>query len=83
MGWPSRPLSTAPASGYGGSLAEQSAFAARFLELTADLDVEFALWSFAYDLGAATSAAFESVALRENDGTPKPDLEIWSAAALR
>jgi len=81
MGWPSQPLSTAPDSGYGGSRSEQAAFAARFLDLIGDLDVRFALWSFQHDIGAPGGPAFESVSLRENDGTAKPALAIWRAAS--
>jgi hypothetical protein len=81
MGWPSRPLSTFPESGYGGSEAEQAAFAERFLELIGGVEVRFALWSFQHDVGAPGGPAFESVALRENDGTPKPALEVWRVAS--
>ena len=81
LGWPSRPLSTFPESGYGGSEAEQTVFAQRFLELIDGLDVRFALWSFQHDLGEPGGPAFESIALRENDGTPKPVLEVWAAAS--
>jgi hypothetical protein len=79
--WPSRPLDTAPDSEYGGSQDEQAAFADRFLELIDGLAVPFALWSFQHDLGTAGGPAFDSVALRQNDGTPKPVLDVWSAAA--
>ena len=81
LGWPSRPLYTAPGSEYGGSPEEQAEFAARFVELTADVDLAFALWSFQHDLGEPGGPAFDSVALRLNDGTPKPALEVWGAAS--
>jgi hypothetical protein len=81
MGWPSQPLSNFPESGYGGSPSEQTAFAVRFLELIEDVDVRFALWSFQHDVGPPGGPAFETVALRENDGTPKPALAIWQAAS--
>lgn len=81
LGWPSRPLSSVPDSPYGGSEVEQAAFAERFLELIADVDVRFALWSFQHDLGEFGGPAFESVSLRENDGTPKPVLAVWAAAS--
>lgn len=81
MGWPSRPLSNFPDSGYGGSEAEQVAFAERFLEMIEPLDVRFALWSFQHDIGTTGGPAFESVAVRENDGTPKPVIEVWRAAS--
>jgi hypothetical protein len=83
MGWPSRPLYTAPESEYGGTPEEQMAFVSRFLELTADIELAFALWSFQHDLGEAGGPAFDSVALRENDGTPKPALEVWGAASAQ
>ncbi|MDA0352702.1 MAG: hypothetical protein O3A10_10900 [Chloroflexi bacterium] len=81
MGWPSRPLSNFPDSGYGGSEAEQVAFAERFLEMIDGLDVRFALWSFQHDIGSTGGPAFESVAVRENDGTAKPVLAVWGAAS--
>ena len=81
LGWPSRPLYTAPDSQYGGSPEEQASFAARFLELTADVDIAFALWSFQHDLGEPGGPAFDSVSLRLNDGTPKPALTVWGAAS--
>lgn len=83
MGWPSRPLYTAPESEYGGTPEEQTAFVSRFLELTAEIELAFALWSFQHDLGEAGGPAFDSVALRENDGTPKPALEVWGAARVQ
>ncbi len=83
LGWPSRPLSTAPDSEYGGSADEQIAFALRFAQLIGGLDVRFALWSFQHDLGDVGGPAFESVALRLNDGTPKPVLDIWSGFTAR
>jgi hypothetical protein len=81
MGWPSRPLSTFPESGYGGTEEEQAAFAARFLDLIDGLDVRFALWSFQFDVGDYGGPTFESVSLRENDGTPKPALEVWASGS--
>lgn len=81
LGWPSRPLYTALDSEYGGSFEEQVAFAERFIELTDGLDVRLALWSFEHDLLEPGGPAFDSISLRENDGTAKPALAIWSAAA--
>ena len=83
LGWPSRPLYTAPDSEYGGSPEEQATFAARFLQLTANVDVAFALWSFQHDVGEAGGPAFDSVSLRLNDGTPKPALDVWSVAGVQ
>ena len=79
IGWPSRPLEAAPESGYGGSSAEQVAFVERFGELTADLPLEIALWSFPHDVGAGAPAPFESISLRENGGAAKPALAAWQA----
>ena len=81
VGWPSAPLSSAPGAKYGGTPAEQSAFVKRFGELTRPLAPAFALWAFPNDLGKGAPVAFESVALRANDGTPKPALSEWQALA--
>jgi len=80
MVWPSRPLSNFPEAGYGGPEAE-AVFAECFLALLGGVEVRFALWSFLHDLGAPGGPAFEAVALRENDGTPKPVLDVWRAAS--
>jgi hypothetical protein len=77
LGWPSRPLSTAPGSGYGGSAAEQLAFVQRIPSLLEGSTVRAVLWAFPFDLGAGAPAPFESVALRESDGTGKPALVAW------
>lgn len=77
LGWPSRPLSTAPGSGYGGSAAEQLAFVQRLPSLLEGSTVRAVLWAFPFDLGAGAPVTFESVALRENDGTGKPALAAW------
>jgi len=81
IGWPSAPLSTAPASGFGGSPEEQAAFVRRLRDLLAGVPVEIALWSFPNDVGAGVNPAFESVSLRANGGTPKPALAAWEAMA--
>ncbi len=84
LGWPSRPLSSAPASGYGGAPAEQVEFLGRLPALLSPAEVQAVLWSFPYDLGSASPVpTFESVALRENDGTAKPALEAWRAFISR
>lgn len=81
IGWPSAPLAPAPDSEYGGSEEEQAAFVKRFFGLTANTNLAIALWSFPHDLDAAPSnAAFDSVSLRRNDGTPKPALAEWLEA---
>ena len=82
-GWPSAPLSTAPDSDYGGSEIEQADFVLRLFDLTANLDLGFAVWSFPNDIGPAINPAFESVSLRHNDGTPKPALDIWRSIVMQ
>lgn len=81
LGWPSRPLRTAPDSAYGGTEAEQAAFVQRFGELIAGVPVEMVLWAFPHDAGQAVPVAFESVSLRANDGSPKPALREWQLLA--
>lgn len=77
IGWPSAPFANAPDSEYGGNEEEQAEFVRRFFELTSDLDMALAVWSFPHDLGADSNPAFTSVSLRHNDGTPKPSLAEW------
>ena len=82
IGWPSAPLDTAPDSEYGGSQEEQVAFVHRFFQLTAGTDLALALWAFPHDLGLASpNSAMASIALRHNDGTPKPALAVWKERA--
>jgi hypothetical protein len=77
IGWPSAALSVMPDSPFGGSPDEQSDFVRRFFSLTSDLPLEMALWSFPHDVGPDFNAAFTSISLRENNGTPKPALQVW------
>lgn len=79
IGWPSKPISVAPDSPFGGSTDEQVEFVQRFFSLTSSLSLELALWSFPHDIGSGFNPAFTSVSLRENDGTPKPALEVWQS----
>ena len=79
IGWPSEPLSVASDSPFGGSTDEQVEFVQRFFSLTSSLPLELALWSFPHDIGSSFNPAFTSVSLRENDGTPKPALEVWQS----
>ncbi|MEX2080691.1 MAG: hypothetical protein WEC33_03670 [Dehalococcoidia bacterium] len=81
IGWPSAPLSSAPMSDYGGSPAEQVEFVERLPVLFAGATVSMAVWAFPYDIGGAIGEAFESVSLRENNGTPKAALEAWQHIA--
>ncbi len=77
VGWPSRPIAGAEASGYGGTPEEQAEFVRRLFTLLAGVRPSFVLWSFPHDIGPGPSVAFASVSLRENDGTAKPALEVW------
>lgn len=79
IGWPSAVLSEMPDSPFGGSPDEQSEFVRRFFSLTSDLLLEMALWSFPHDIGPDFNAAFTSVSLRENNGAPKPALQVWQS----
>ena len=79
IGWPSAALSGVPDSPFGGSPDEQSDFVRRFFSLTSDLPLDLALWSFPHDVGPDFNAAFTSVSLRENNGTPKPALQVWQS----
>ncbi|MFQ5380087.1 MAG: hypothetical protein ACE5EF_00485 [Dehalococcoidia bacterium] len=78
IGWPAAPLISAPDSGFGGTPEEQADFVDRFRDLIAGLDVEIALWSFPND-PAGVGAPFESVALRDNSGNPRPALARWQS----
>lgn len=83
LGWPSRPLSSAPGSGYGGSPAEQLQFVQRIPSLLEGANVRAVLWAFPFDLGAGAPVTFESVALRENDGSEKPAFQAWRSVVRR
>lgn len=77
IGWPSAPFPNAPDLPYGGSEDEQAAFVRHLFELTGDINLALALWSFPHDLGAQANPAFTSVSLRYNDGRSKPALIVW------
>lgn len=77
VGWPSAPLAPFPDSPYGGSKDEQARFVRRFFDLTSNLVLAMALWSFPNDLGEGGPPAFNSVSLRNNNGSPKPALTVW------
>lgn len=83
LGWPSRPLSSAPDSTFGGSPAEQLQFVQAIPSLLKGSNVRAVLWSFPFDLGQGAPVTFESVALRENDGTEKPALPAWRGVVGR
>lgn len=74
MGWPSEPIEVAGAEAYGDTNEEQLAFLERFGVLIEGLDVRLALWAIPNDVGIFEAPPFESVAIRANDGTPKPAL---------
>jgi hypothetical protein len=79
VGWPSGPLSVAPASPFGGTPAEQRAFIERLPDLLEGVDPAFVMWVWAYDIGEIVGPTFATVGLSENDGTSKPALGAWSA----
>ncbi len=81
IGWPSAPLSSAPDSPYGGSPEEQVDFIERLPGLWAGLEVALALWAFPNDVGPSAGPAFETVALRDSTGDPKPALAAWQSLA--
>ncbi len=77
MGWPSTPILVGQDFAFGGSEVEQSEYIRRFFDLTENLPLEFALWSFPHDLEGEVNPAFLSLSLRENNGEPKPAFEVW------
>lgn len=81
IGWPSAPLPTQPDSAFGGTPEEQSKFVSRFFELNQGDSLEFALWSFPYDVGNGFNPAFTNISLRTNDGQAKPALAVWEKFA--
>lgn len=82
VGWPSEPLTPAPTSALGGTPEEQAAFIARLGTLLAGVDPAFVMWAWAYDT-SAVGPPFESLALHDVAGTPKPALEAWRALIAR
>ena len=85
IGWPSAPIAPLEGSaleGLGGTPEEQAAFIARLRDLLAPLDLEFAMWSWAYDTDTV-GPPFDSIGLAANDGTPKPAWDAWRAFAGR
>jgi len=71
IGWHSE----ASPQGWESSEQEQAEFVETFFSLTADLDMEIAIWSFMYD--PDTIEPFCSMGLRHNDGTARPSWEAW------
>lgn len=71
IGWPSG----ASPAGWESSEAEQSEFVTKFFDLTKNLGVELAIWSFLYDQN--TIEPFNSMGLFKNDGTAKTAWNTW------
>lgn len=65
--------------GWESSEAEQERFVERFFSLTAGLDLEMALWSWIYPVGAPEP--FASMTLFREDGTPKSAWDAWVNAS--
>jgi len=61
--------------GWESSEAEQAAFITRYRELTMNLGVEIAVWSFVYDQN--TIEPFRSMGLRRDDDTGRPAWDSW------
>ena len=85
IGWPSRPLSVAPDSGFGGTNEEQTAFVRRLGELTEGIPLALALWPFPHDIGpSAGPPPFESTSLRETPARRSrrspPGRRLWPRA---
>jgi hypothetical protein len=72
IGWHSDP---SPA-GWEGSQEEQAAFIQRFFDLTSELDLEIAVWSFMYDL--EVFQPFDSMGLIDREGNEKMSWEAWT-----
>lgn len=76
VGWAAEP----PAEGWPGSEDDQAAFVERFLDLTAGLEPQLAIWTFLYPQPAA-EAPFATMSLLRDDGTPRPAWEAWARGA--
>ncbi|WP_435363805.1 hypothetical protein [Haloarchaeobius sp. DYHT-AS-18] len=63
-------------SGWESSEAKQARYVERLFELTADVDLALAIWSFVYDQ-PGTPTAFETMSLRRPDGSPRPAWDAW------
>ncbi|MCT9096602.1 hypothetical protein [Haloarchaeobius sp. HME9146] len=62
--------------GWESSEAKQARYVERLFELTADVDLALAIWSFVYDQ-PGTPTAFETMSLRRADGSPRPAWDAW------
>ncbi|HVV85267.1 MAG TPA: hypothetical protein VHE35_19530 [Kofleriaceae bacterium] len=75
-----------PSQPYTGSEAEQAAFVDRFFELTAGLDVRYAVWLAENDWPPAIlgpGSAFHEIGLRDATGAPRPADAAWRAHVPR
>jgi hypothetical protein len=72
IGW----HSVASPAGWESSEAEQAEFIYKFFDLTRDLDLEVAVWSFMYDL--EVFQPFDSMGLIDRDGNEKAGWEAWA-----
>ncbi|WP_439026293.1 hypothetical protein [Haloarchaeobius sp. DT45] len=62
--------------GWESSEAEQARYVDRLFELTADVDLALAIWSFVYDQPGVPTA-FETMSLRRPDGSARPAWRAW------
>ena len=74
VGWPSQ----MGVAGWETSEAEQAAFVARFLELSAAAKPALSIWAFLYD-PASFGDPFRGIGLMRADGSPRPSFEAWRA----
>ena len=74
IGWSSQ----TPAAGWETDEAEQEAFVRRFFQLTAEMPVDAAIWSFLFD--QPLGPPFAGMGLISRDGRKRPVFDAWSAA---
>lgn len=75
-GWPSE---TTP-SGVPGSHQAQIDYVIWLAESANEIDMRAIIWVFPHDAAFQVGGGiFDSISLRENDGTPKPAFEYWQA----
>ena len=71
IGW----HAAASPEGWESSNAEQAEFIKTFFNLTEDLDMKIAVWSFLYDPDIIEP--FNTMGLRRSDGTARPSWDAW------
>jgi hypothetical protein len=64
------------APGWESDEREQAAYVDRLFALTADIELEVALWAFVYDQ-PGFPVSFDEMSLRRDDGTPRPGWDAW------